>query len=160
MPVGNSLNAIGTGFQVSDGLGTWSGRTIVGIGAVTTANQDGVSGNCQISVTPGATAFEVVTTTTKAAVVNTSYVADNASGVNFTLPATASAGSIIEIIYKQGAWVVTPASGQQILFGTLAGTLTTGVLTSKNVGDCIRLRCTVANTTWTVTGCQGQINLS
>lgn len=160
MPLGNSINANEAGFQSSDGLGTWKGRKIVGLGSVSTANQDGIAGDVQISVQPGATAFEVVTTTTKSALVNTTYVADNIAGVNFTLPAVAPAGSVVEVVYKQGAWKVTPSAGQQILFGNLIGTVATGALTSKNVGDCVRLRCIVANTTWVVTGCQGQIDLS
>lgn len=160
MPVGNALNATGVGYQSSDGLGTWRGSKIVGVGSCSTSNQDGIAGDTQITVQPGATAFSVVTTTTQAAAINSTYVADNVAGVNFTLPAIAPAGSLIEIVYKQGAWVVTPAASQQILFGTLIGTPTTGALTSKAVGDCVRLRCTVANTTWVVTSSQGQINLS
>lgn len=160
MPVGNSLNATGVGYQSSDGLGTWSGRKIIGVGACVTTNQDGVGGDTQVSISPGALAFEVVTATTKSASINTSYVADNAAGVNFTLPAIAPVGSVIEIVYKQGAWKVTPAASQQILFGIISGTVTTGTLTSKAVGDCIRLRCIVANTTWIVTSSQGQIELT
>lgn len=159
MPIANALNATQAGYQAQDGLGSWFGRKIVGIGAVTTTNQDGISGDTNVSVAPGALSFEVVTATTKSAAVNTSYVADNVSGVNFTLPAVAPLGSVIEIIYKSGAWVLTPAASQQILYGTRIGTPTTGTLTSKNVGDCVRLRCIVANTTWIVTGGQGQCDL-
>lgn len=161
MPLANAINAIENGFQSLDALtGTFKGRSLTGSGAVNVTNGDGVAGNPVFSVAPGATAFEVVTTTTKAAAINTTYVADNAAGVNFTLPATAPAGSVVEIIFKQGRWVVTPSSGQQIILGTTTGTTTTGTLTSLKDGDCVRLRCTVSNLTWVVTGCQGQFNLS
>ena len=160
MPVGNALNAVEAGIQCSDGLGTWKGRKIIGVGAVTTTNQDGIAGDIQISVTPGAMPTEVVTTATKTAVINTSYIANNAAGVTFTLPSIAPLGSVVEVVYQSGSWKVVPATTQQILYGTIAGTVTTGTLTSKNIGDCIRLKCTVTNSVWTVVSDHGQIELT
>lgn len=80
------------------------------------------------------------------AAVNTQYYVTNASQVVFTLPATAAAGSIVEIIGNgAGGWQLLPGSGQTIKVVTAsAGTS----ITSAEQYDCITVFCTVANTTW------------
>lgn len=89
---------------------------------------------------------------------NTLYVTDNgASLVTYTLPATATVGSIIKIIGKSsGGWTIAQGSGQQIRFGNVTTTLGAGgSLASSNLGDSVELVCNTANTTWTVASVQG-----
>lgn len=85
--------------------------------------------------------------------INTGYTTDNgASLVTYTLPASAILGSWIEINgLSSGGWSIAQAAGQLIHDGNQV--TTTGVggsLSSTNQYDCVRLRCVVANTTWTV----------
>jgi hypothetical protein len=89
------------------------------------------------------------------------YVVNNgASLITFTLPTTAAFGTTIEISgFSSGGWKVTQNSGQQIHFGALATTTTTGSVASANQYDYIKLLCVTANTTWNVVGSIGNITL-
>jgi|SRR6185369_12552216 len=92
--------------------------------------------------------------------INTGYVTDNgASLVTYTLPATAALGSVIEIVGKSsGGWTVAQTAGQSIGIGSQVTTTgVSGSLASSNAGDCIRMVCTTANTTWRVVSGWGNI---
>ncbi len=84
--------------------------------------------------------------TSQTAVINTGYVVGNASQTTVTLPVTAPLGSIVEIAGKgAGGWILAPGAGQDISLGSVNATVS---VTSSNANDCIRLVCTVANTSW------------
>lgn len=92
-----------------------------------------------------------VTGSTQAMAVQTRYLTDNAGGVTYTLPATASLGDTMKVSGKLGISTITPNSGQQIVIGSVAGTVgATGTCVSTNVGDCITLVAIVSgsNTVW------------
>lgn len=92
MATANSINANQIGFQVYDGAGTWSGRTLqVGAGLNVT-NANGVGGNPVISANGGGVTWTNVTSATQGMTANNAYIADRAAGVAFTLPATANIG--------------------------------------------------------------------
>jgi len=161
MATGNALNANQVGLQSYDGAGTWNGRSITGTSGVIVTNGNGVSGNPTISVSPGGLPTTEVTTATQAMSTNNTYVANRVGGVAFTLPAIAAFGDEFEVIGKGGLWSIAPGSGQQIIFGNLTGTVSTGVLTATNQNDCVRLKCITANTTFIVKqGPQGNLTLS
>lgn len=85
--------------------------------------------------------------------VDTGYTINNgASLVTLTLPATAAIGDFVEINgLSSGGWTIAQASGQLIHIGNQVTTTGAGgSLASTNQYDCVRLRCIVANTTWTV----------
>jgi len=91
-----------------------------------------------------------VTTATQAMASNTSYtVNDGASLVTFTLPLTSAVGDVLEVIgNSSNGWSIIENSGQNIQIGGISTAVTTGSVSSANRYDCIRLKCTVANTTW------------
>jgi hypothetical protein len=89
--------------------------------------------------------------------VDTGYLINNgASLVTLTLPTTSAIGDYVEITgFSAGGWTIAQAAGQLIHIGNQV--TTTGVggsLSSTNQYDCVRLRCLVANTTWTVVSMQ------
>jgi len=88
--------------------------------------------------------------TSQSAVANSSYVANNASPVTITLPASASVGDVVEVVgYGAGGWSVAQNPGQTI--HTTNGDTTTGArghLDSGNRYNVVKLVCAVANTDW------------
>ena len=94
-----------------------------------------------------------VTSTTQSAAVNTGYIITEASLTTVTLPATAALGSVVEVVgtpTNTSFFTLAANTGQTIQFGNTAST-SGGSWTSTNANDTIRVVCTVANTTWTVT---------
>lgn len=103
-----------------------------------------------------------VITSPKPLLANFNYVTDNgASIVNFTLPATAAFGTMIQVSGKSsGGWSIAQNAGQSINFGSISTTVGVGgSLASTNQYDYVRLLCVTANTTWNVTGSMGNITI-
>lgn len=109
----------------------------------------------------GALTWNNVTGTNQAASSNDGYIANNASLVTVTLPATSAVGDILRIAGAgAGGWQLAQNAGQTIHFGTLATTTGTGgYLASVNQYDAAELVCTTANTTWSVISSQGNITV-
>lgn len=109
----------------------------------------------------GGFSWEDVTATTKAMAVNMGYTANNASQVEFTLPATAAYGDIIRVAGKgAGGWKISENGSQTIHFGVLDSTGDgSGYLESTQQYDCVHLLCSVANTDWTVLSSIGNITV-
>jgi hypothetical protein len=117
------------------------------------------AGAITIDATGAGTAYAEVIDATKAMVVNTSYAANRAGGVAFSLPATSAIGSVVEVIGKDGLWSITQAAGQQIFVSNQNTTLGAGgVLTATHLGDCITLRCITADTIWRAISCIGNLD--
>lgn len=74
---------------------------------------------------------------------------NRATAQTFTLPAICAVGDEFEIV-QMGAGNITIDYnvGQSITSGPNATTVTTGALTSTDLGDHIKLVCNVANTSW------------
>jgi hypothetical protein len=92
---------------------------------------------------------------------NASYIANYATLVTLTLPATCAVGKIVRVVgYGAGGWKIAQNAGQQINFG---GTLTTsgtdGHMDSSNRYESAELLCVVANTTFLVIGSTGSPDL-
>jgi hypothetical protein len=109
------------------------------------------SGATLYSLIPGGITTNV-TVATQGLMQNQNFIANRGTLITFTLPATATIGSIIEISgLGAGGWTITQAAGQQIHVGNLASTLGTGgSVASTNQYDTIRLMCVTANTIFTV----------
>lgn len=105
--------------------------------------------------------WSVVTGTTQAAVINSGYIVNAATLATITLPATATLGSILEIVgMGAGGWRLAQAAGQQVVFGNLSNTAgAAGQLNSTHQRDSIRLVCITADTTWQVVSAVGNIDV-
>ncbi len=119
------------------------------------------SGSITISATGGSTLpYTVVTGSTQTISVNNGYIANNATLVTFTLPATAAVGNLIKIVGLQGSWVLAQNSGQNVIIGNASTTTGTGgSLASTNANDTISLVCVVANNTFIVDNSMGNITV-
>ncbi len=107
-------------------------------------------------------AATVVTGTSQAAAVNNSYIANNASLVTVTLPATAAVGSVVNVGgLGAGGWLLAQNAGQTIHFGNATTTTGTGgSIASQNQYDNITVQCVVANTTFVVQASQGNLTVT
>lgn len=92
---------------------------------------------------------------------NRIYIPHSASLTTFTLPTTATEGQLFQIVGEgSGGWRVSQNSGQQIVAVNASTTSGTGgYIQSSGSPNCtVTLRCTVANTKFTITSSQGTIN--
>lgn len=127
-------------------------------GTVLTGNGVGTASTMQTPSGNGALVDQNSSTVTMA--VNSTYVTDNgASLVTYTLPAAGTLGQFVEIVgASAGLWTIAQAAGQTIHFGNVNTTTGAGgSMSATNRYDCIKLRCTTANTDWTVVSSMGNI---
>lgn len=91
-----------------------------------------------------------VTGTTQTIIANSTYIADNASQVTFTLPATANVGDTFTIWGKgAGGFKIAQNAGQLIHVGNLVTTTgTSGSIQSTGQWDSVEVICVTANTTF------------
>lgn len=111
-------------------------------------------GSITISGTGSGIGWTEVTAATQAMTADNGYIANNAGGVTFTLPATAALGTAIDVLGKgAGGWIIEQNAGQNIQIGNVSSTVgATGSIESTNEFDSITLICTTADTTWTALG--------
>ena len=107
----------------------------------------------------GAASFTPVSGTTQAMSAGTEYWTQNAATTTFTLPATAGAGTTMQIAgYGAGLWTIAQGAGQSITYvGTPTTTGVTGSLSATASSDVVVLLCVVANTTWTAWSLSGSL---
>lgn len=132
--------------------------TITGGAGITVTNAAGFIG---ITASGGGYAWSTITGATQNMAGNNGYVANNAGGVVFTLPAVATLGTSMKVTtINAGGFTIAQNAGQTIHLG-IASTTTgvTGSLQSTANYDSIEIVCTVANTTWTVLNSVGNFNL-
>ena len=116
------------------------------------------AGTITISSTGSGLAYVEVTAATQAMEVETCYGTNRGAGVTLTLPATAAAGTVMEIVGILGLWVLAQNALQSVQVGAFGTTVGAGgSLTATNLGDCICLRCIVADTTWRAQSTMGNI---
>ncbi len=135
------------------------------LGGGTANNTTWLRGDGQWAALGGLAAFTwstVSAATTMA--VNTGYIANAGTAgapIVLSLPATAAVGTEIAVAgIGIGGWRVAQQTGQQIHFGNLPTTAgTDGSISSTHQRDALRLLCVTANTTWTVVGSQGNLNV-
>lgn len=101
-----------------------------------------------------------ITGTSQQAVVNTRYIANNASLVTITMPTTANVGDQVLIRGKgAGGWKLAQNSGQTIHGASDTTTGTSGYLQSQTSRDTVSIECTTANTDWTIIGNRGTLDI-
>lgn len=147
-------------FKVPNGAAT---------GGITLVAGDGLSGGGFIPLggsgeialaSPGST-FVEVTGTSQAMSPNINYSSNNAGLVTLTLPTTAALGDQITVYGKgAGGWRVAQGTGQQIIFGESASTVTTGNIESTYRYDIVKLTCITANTLWSAVSESGNIAIT
>jgi hypothetical protein len=144
-------------------LFTWStaaAKLAVGTnGQVLSANSAQTTGLQWITPTFGALTTLEVTGATQAISVNTAYISNNGARIEFSLPATAVIGSLVNITGKGvGGWRINTGIGQTIQVGESFVTGIGDYVESTDATDSITLICTTTNTTWT-TYCAPQGNI-
>jgi hypothetical protein len=89
--------------------------------------------------------------------VNNSYQTQNTSLESFLLPPSSVVGAEVQIKCRgAGLFKVTQGAGQKIEMGNQATTLGAGgTLSATAYGDVLNLKCSVADTIWTVTNSIG-----
>lgn len=143
-----------TGIPIVTALAT-DGQLIIGstsgvpVAATLTAGTGITITNASNSVTISASTsgftWTDVTGSTQTIASENGYITDNAGGVIYTLPVSASLGDTFIIIGKLGLATITPLALQQLLIGSASGTIgITGTAVSTNVGDSITFVCTTA----------------
>lgn len=136
-PVANKFTA-GTGISIVYGAGS---ITFSSTGAETWVDQ---------------------TTPTVTLANNTGYIANaGVSLITFTLPATANVGDWIEINgLASGLFTIAQNAGQSIIFGDTTSTVGVGgSVTSTLPSDGLKIRCVVADLTWTLVSAVGDLDV-
>ena len=118
-----------------------------------------VGGNLQIAAIgiPG-TSYTHVTSTSATMAADSIFGADNAGLVSLLLPATAAAGTQIQVWgIGAGGWKIMQSAGQSIKIGpsTTTTTGTGGSLASTGQYDTVTLGCITANTVWSANAITG-----
>jgi hypothetical protein len=132
--------------------------TIAGSGSVSTS----ASGSTvTIAVSGSGLSWNVETGTSASIAVNNGYIANNAAGVTFTLPATAAVGETMQVTGLQASWTIAQNGGQTIHFGTSSTTPGVGgSLASTDARDVVEFICVVANTDFQVISSIGNITVT
>jgi len=110
-----------------------------------------IDSNGQLGSIAGAAPMDRVDATgaTQAMAVNTEYTTNYGSGsCTYTLPSAAAVGDVIEVWgNSSNGWSIAQNAGQTIhILGSSTTTGVGGSLASTTQYDCIRLKCTVADT--------------
>lgn len=119
------------------------------------------AGSITIDSTATGLDYEDIVASPKAMEADHAYAANLGGGVAFSLPVTCAAGAVIEVIGKLGLWSVTQGAGQTIHVGNQSTTTGAGgSLTATNLGDCIIMRCIVADTDFRVQNMMGNLTVA
>lgn len=158
---GNGTSAITANTVTQFGVLLGGASNAVGstaVGATGTVLTGNTGANPTFQAIPSLNVVDV-TGTSQAMTINTTYIADNAGLVTFTLPATAVQGSIITIVGNgAGGWTIAQNANQAIKMN--ANTTTTGVtgsLASTNRYNSLTMVATVggASTIWVIDSSSG-----
>jgi len=161
----------GTGVPTASAAFSANGQLLIGNGssapsiALLTAGA-GISiangaGSITISST-GGPAWVNVTGTSASMAVNTGYVANNASLVSLSLPASSAIGDELSIQGNgAGGWLISQGAGQIVHIGSVASTAGAGgSIASSNRYDSAIFVCVVANLEWAALGgAQGNLTI-
>jgi len=129
-------------------------------GQVLTSNGAGASPTFQTVAGGGISWSEVTANTTMA--VGTGSLANKATLLTLTLPATSAVGETVRVAgMNAGLWKVAQAANQYIKFGNQNTTTGTGgSLASVSTYDAVELVCIEANVGWVVVSSQGNITVT
>jgi hypothetical protein len=154
------LNLTGTtnhAVQVGDALGSLNSLPVGTNGLVLTGNT-GADPSWQPTL-PGGINWTRETGDTIPMVVNHGYINTNVGLTAYTLPVTATLGTIIAVMGESsGGWQIKQNAGQSIQLGFVStATGLGGGLQSVNQYDVVYLVCRVPDTTWSVSSSMGNI---
>lgn len=152
---------IASSFVTDSGTATPSGGAINIVGG-TGASTVGSSDTVTINVSGGGFAWTDVTGTSQSIAVQNGYTANNASQIEFTLPATAAFGSMVWVVGKgAGGWKISEGhSSQTIVNGVLSTTGDgTGYIESTEATDRACLLCTTEDDVWSLIAGGGNITV-
>lgn len=136
-------------------------KSLTSTGNTVTITSDSNTVNLESSSSPGGGITWNSSNTTQSMSADNGYVTTASTLTTFTLPSTITFGKTVEIAGNStGLWQLNQNSGQQIRFGNTATTVTSGILSATSQGDCIKLICTSANTSFIVTSSMGNIFFS
>ena len=165
IPGPNSLGLEATaGPSVATEYDTNSGNAVPALNVLNIVGGSGISttgsGNT-ITINASATGFtwNVITAATATMATSNGYICNRNSGVLLSLPVLASVGDTFKVtnINNIGNWTIQQNASQYIQFGNVQTTVTTGSISSTQVGDSIEIICTILNTAFLVLNVQGNI---
>ena len=165
-PGANTLN-IDTADAVATQYDTDSGSAVPASGVLTVAGTGGITTSgtgSTVTIDGSAIAdfdWNVETGTTETIVAGNGYIGNNAAGVTFTLPSTATVGDRFSVTGLQASWTVAQNAGQTIHMGNQS--TTTGVggsLASTNARDVITFICVVTDDDFQVVSSIGNITVT
>lgn len=134
------------------------GLTIVAGAGLTGGGFVPLGGTTTLAVADAGSQFVEVTGTTQQMDINKSYSANNAALVTLTLPASSIKGDQLTVYGKgAGGWKIVQNSGQQIIVGESASTLSSGSVQSTYRYDIIKLTCITDNDVWTASAQSGNL---
>lgn len=153
--VNNGASTITIGGNVAfSGAFTFAG-TITGNTAVTFPTSGTLATTAQI-LTPNAV------TASQSLVANNSYYITSGGALVLTLPTTAAAGTVIQLIGNGStSWSIAQNASQSMWGGNVQSTVGVGgSIASTNAHDGITLICVVANLTWQSINYQGFLTIT
>jgi hypothetical protein len=114
-----------------------------------------VNGSGSIIINNNYMSWVDVTGTSQTMSANRGYVADNASGVTFSLPPAAPFGTLNQIAGRgAGGWTIS-LSNYTVYYGIRSFTVS---LSSTHARDCVALVCSNSNVEWTVLSSVGNLS--
>lgn len=122
-----------------------------------TINGVSFDGSANITIPTAAFSWNTTSGTSASLVAGNAYVANNASLVTYTLPATAAVGDTFLVTYKgAGGYSIAQNALQSIQAGSTATSVgILGSLSSTAAGDTVEIVCITANTLFQVIGAVG-----
>ena len=140
-----------TDLEVTNAIsGSVTGNAGTATALQTARTINGVSFDGTANITIPTAAFSYITTsgTSASLVAGNAYIANNASLITYTLPATAAVGDTFKIFYRgAGNFKIAQNASQSIVCGDLTTTAGTGgSVTGIDAGTIITITCLVANT--------------
>jgi len=124
-PVAASLTSTGGSVTITPGAGTINLEAVGGAGLT----------------------WSVVTTATTSIAASEGIFCNRGAGVTVTLPVSANIGDTYQVYaMNAGGFTINYNAGQSIRIGTTVTTVTSGTLSSVNIGDFIEITCNILNT--------------
>jgi hypothetical protein len=144
------------GGPIGPALGNVSLVGAAGSGIVTTGAVNTIS----ISLTGNQSFFWAATAGPQVLTPNRGWIAVNAAGTTFSLPAVSAQGDVVAIQGQgAGGWTINVGAGQQIIFNSIAftGVGPPGSVSSTDEYDSIYLICSTANLIWIAVNYKGNL---
>ncbi len=162
LPLSATQGGLGVASPTAHGILVAEGGSAVNPIVLTTGQVlVGVTGSDPVPTTLSTLSVVNVTGTTQTIAPNTIYIANNASLVTFTLPATSSVGDQFSIRGSgAGGWTIAQNAGQTVNVGNSATTTGAGgSVSSSNRYDWFNAIAIVANTAWSSAVAQGNVTI-